>query len=163
MEAIFPAFTSFIITLIITPLVIKLAKKYNLVDDPQIRHHPAHVQPRIIPRAGGLAIYLGIVITSLIFLPLQKYLIGIYAGITILLIVGLADDKSQKLSTYFRLGVLFLAAACAVGAGIGISFITNPLSGLSFLPVSWTTPIIRLDEIVYSFNFLGRGVESEKY
>ena len=52
-----------------------LAKKYGLVDDPKNRPHPAHIQKRIIPRAGGLPVYIAIVITTLIFLPLEKYLI----------------------------------------------------------------------------------------
>ncbi len=155
MEIIVVSLVSLVITLLITPWVIKIANKYGLVDDPTKRPHPAHIQPRIIPRAGGLAIFVGIVITSLIFLPIQKYLIGIYGGITILLIVGLIDDKSIKFNPYLRLGLMFLAAASAVGAGIGISFITNPLSVLTFLPVNWVQPIIRLDEIVYSVNFYG--------
>lgn len=155
MEIIIVSLVSLSVTLAITPLVIKIAEKYDLVDDPTKRPHPAHIQPRIIPRAGGLAIFLGIVTTSLIFLPIQKYLIGIYAGITILLIIGLTDDKAIKFNPYLRLGLIFLAAACAVGAGIGISFIANPLAHLSFLPNTWTFPIIQLDEIVYTINFYG--------
>lgn len=155
MEILFPTIVSFILTVLITPLVIKFAKKQGLVDNPKLRPHPAHVQTRIIPRAGGLAIYLGLIITSLIFLPIQKYLIGIFAGITLLLFVGLADDKAIKFSPYIRLGLLFIAALFAVGAGIGISFTTNPLSFFTFLPPSWTIPFIRFDEIVYTFNFFG--------
>ncbi|MFA5932679.1 MAG: MraY family glycosyltransferase [Microgenomates group bacterium] len=155
MEIIFPTLFSLIVTLFLTPFVIKFAKKQGLVDDPNKRPHPAHVQTRVIPRAGGLAIYLGIVISSLIFLPVQKYLIGIFAGITLLLIIGIADDKAIKFSPYIRLGLLFIAALFAVGSGIGISFTTNPLSFFSFLPTSWTIPIIRLDEIVYTINFFG--------
>lgn len=155
MEILIPFIASFLFTIAITPFVIKFAKKYGLVDDPNKRPHPAHVQLRIIPRAGGLAIYFGIVLASLIFLPIQKYIIGIFAGITLLLLVGIADDKAIKFSPYLRLLLLFLAAALAVGSGIGISFISNPLSYFPFLPSSWTLPIIRLDEIVYTFNFLG--------
>lgn len=155
MEILIPAIISFLTTVAITPFAIKFAKKYGLVDDPSKRPHPAHVQVRIIPRAGGLAIYLGLVICSLIFIPFQKYLIGIFAGITLLLIVGMADDKAVKFSPYLRLLLLFLAAGFAVGAGIGISFVTNPFSFFPFLPSSLTPPIIRLDEIIYSINFFG--------
>jgi UDP-GlcNAc:undecaprenyl-phosphate/decaprenyl-phosphate GlcNAc-1-phosphate transferase len=155
MDIIAASLISFLITILITPFVIKFAKKHNLVDDPRKRPHPAHVQPRVIPRAGGLAIFLGIVISSLIFLPIQKYLIGIYLGITTLLIIGLADDKAVKFNPYIRLGLLFLAAVFAVGAGIGISFITNPLSFLTFLPPDFTQPIINFDGVIYTINFFG--------
>lgn len=146
---------AFTITILSTPRVIILAKKYGLVDNPNLRPHPAHTHQEIIPRAGGLAIYIGLVSTSLIFLPLEKYLIGIFAGITLLLIVGLLDDKMIKFSPYIRLLLLFVAAGLAVGSGIGISFITNPLAHLPNLPSGWNDSIIRLDQIIVNFNFFG--------
>jgi len=155
MEILIPTISSIILTLLITPFVIKFAKNKKLVDDPKKRPHPAHVQTRVIPRAGGLAIYFGIVISSLIFLPIQKYLIGIFAGITLLLLIGIADDKAIKFNPYIRLALLFIAASFAVGAGIGISFFANPLSFFTFLPTSLTIPIIQLDEIVFTINFWG--------
>lgn len=146
---------SFLITAICTPVVIIIAKKLGLVDNPETRPHPAHVHSRTIPRAGGLAIYLGIVLASLLFLPLQKYLVGIIAGATVLLILGLIDDKLTQLSPYIRLALLFLAAAFAVGAGIGISYVTNPFLPLGFLPPNWHDSVIRLDQIVIPLEFWG--------
>lgn len=138
---------AFLITLILTPLAIKLAKSYGLVDDPRRRPHPAHVQQRIIPRAGGLPIYGAILLSSLLFLPIEKHLIGIFLGITILLIVGLIDDRKKSFSPYLRLLLLFLTAAVAVFSGIGISFVTNPLSKLPFVPTELAGAIIYLDQI----------------
>jgi UDP-GlcNAc:undecaprenyl-phosphate GlcNAc-1-phosphate transferase len=155
MNIIFIFLTAFILTAIITPFVIKFAKKSGMVDDPSKREHPAHTQMRIIPRAGGLAIFLGITITSLIFLPLDKYLIGIFLGISILLLTGILDDKIKNFSPYIRLALLFLAAGMAVGAGIGVSFITNPLSLIPNLPPEISVSIIRLDNIVFTVNFWG--------
>lgn len=146
---------AFISTILATPLAIKLAKEHGLVDDPNTRPHPAHVQNRIIPRAGGLPIYVGIVFTSLLFLPLQKYLIGIFAGISTLLILGIIDDKKKEFNPYLRLLLLFLAAGLVVASGVGIAFITNPLSIIPFLGDSSIVPILRLDQTVIPFNFLG--------
>ncbi|RJP47743.1 MAG: undecaprenyl/decaprenyl-phosphate alpha-N-acetylglucosaminyl 1-phosphate transferase [Armatimonadetes bacterium] len=146
---------SFFITVLITPLVIMLAKKYGLVDDPKNRPHPAHIQKRIIPRAGGLPVYIAIVITTLIFLPLEKYLVGIFFGITTLLILGLIDDKRLQFNPYKRLLLLFAAAGFAVASGVGISFINNPLASLTFLPSFLTIPIIHLDTLIYSINLFG--------
>ena len=63
---------TFIISTVITPLVIKLAKRFKLLDDALIRKHPAHTHSGIIPRAGGLSIFSAILIASLLFLPNYK-------------------------------------------------------------------------------------------
>lgn len=144
MEVIIPAVCAFFITLIATPLTIKFAKKYKLVDNPNLRPHPAHVHTKIIPRAGGLACFAGLVLTIIIFLPIQKYILGIIGALLILLAVGLIDDRHRNFSPYIRLITQFLAAALVVIGGIGITFITNPFGG-----------IIKLDSIVYPINFLG--------
>lgn len=155
MEIILIFLVSFFITVLATPLTIKIARRFDLVDDPQKRPHPAHVQKRVIPRAGGLAIYTGIVIACLIFLPLEKTLLGILFGITILLVIGLLDDKLISFSPYQRLALLFVAAGIPVISGIGITFIGNPLSQLPFLPSGVASPIIHLDQIVIPLSFLG--------
>ncbi len=129
---ILPLILSFCAVFFITPLVIKLANFFGLVDDSQKREHPAHTHHGVVPRAGGLAVFLGIFLISLIFLPLDKHLQGILLGSLIVVLVGLLDDK-YDLSPYLRLGTNFLAAGCLVVAGIGINFINNPLDGILIL------------------------------
>ena len=51
---------STLITLGVTPGVITIAKKYGLVDNPKTRPHPAHTHQSVIPRAGGISLFLGI-------------------------------------------------------------------------------------------------------
>lgn len=155
MEILFIFIFSCLITIIIIPFVIKLAKKYGLVDNPKYRPHPAHIHLDIIPRAGGLAIYIGVVISALLFLPITKAFIGIFIGITILLITGLIDDKKRSFNPYFRLVLIFLAAGCAVGAGIGVAFINNPLTHIPLLPINLTQPILSLDQIIIPIDFYG--------
>lgn len=150
MDLLISSFVAFLVTVIATPLTIKLAHRFGLLDDPAKRPHPAHSQRRIIPRAGGLPIYLGLAVAFLLFLPVDKHLIGIIIGITILLAIGLTDDKVYNFSPYFRLPLLFLAAAAPVAAGIGISFTVNPLYGIT----TWD-PYIRLDQFVIPFEFYG--------
>lgn len=155
MEILRAVLLSFAITVISTPITIYLAKKYGFVDDPSKRPHPAHIQERIIPRAGGIPIYIGIVISSLLLLPLEKHLFGIFIGISILLILGLLDDRLREFSPYTRLLLISLSAAAAVASGIGITFITNPLHPISSLPPQLTEQILRLDQIVIPFTFIG--------
>ncbi|MDO8573621.1 MAG: MraY family glycosyltransferase [Candidatus Daviesbacteria bacterium] len=141
MNFLMPGFVSFLITTIAVFPTIYLARRFKLLDNPQTRPHPAHIQKRTVPRAGGLTIFLGITVATLIFLPFTKIYAGLLIGILILLIVGLLDDKYHNLSPYFRLFAQFAAAIIAVGSGIGISFITNPLGGILHFD---TTPQIML-------------------
>jgi UDP-GlcNAc:undecaprenyl-phosphate GlcNAc-1-phosphate transferase len=124
---------SLIISLISGPLTIRLSKKFQLIDDPDKRPHPAHIQNRIIPRAGGLPVYLGIVVGILVFVPLSKAIIGILVSISLLLIIGLLDDKFADFSPFPRLGFQLLAALIVVLSGVGITYITNPFGGLLYL------------------------------
>lgn len=124
-----PALVALLVTVLATPLVIRFAKKYGLVDDPKKHKHPKVIHFYPVPRAGGLAIYLGILIAALIYLPLDKHLVGILVGATIITIMGIADDK-YNLNPYLRLAIGFLAAAAPIVAGIGIAFISNPQGGI---------------------------------
>ncbi|MBI5449319.1 undecaprenyl/decaprenyl-phosphate alpha-N-acetylglucosaminyl 1-phosphate transferase [Candidatus Gottesmanbacteria bacterium] len=137
---IFSAF----LTGIVTPLIIRFAKRYGFVDDPKVRYHPAHTHTGIIPRAGGLALFIGMSITILLALPASKLMVGILIGSALLTIVGLADDK-KDVNPYIRLCTNAIAALIVVGAGAGIPYITNPA----------TTGVIHLDTWRYSFNFFG--------
>lgn len=133
-----PLVIAALVAALTTPLTIKLAWRLGLVDDPKKRKHPAHVEKRVIPRAGGLPIFLALLVTSLFFLPFDRHLIGILAGGAVMLIVGLLDDRFD-LNPYFRLATCFLAAGLVVAAGIGITFITNPFDGIINLPPLWAT------------------------
>lgn len=141
-----PFLLGFFVAFATTPLVSKLAWHFGLVDDPRKRVHPAQIHKGIIPRAGGLAIFLGIFLPVFFFLPLTKQLWGILAGATILVIIGLLDDKFD-LSPYFRLITNFLAAGLVVAGGVGISFVTNPFG-----------EIIPLDTWRIKFDFFGPHV-----
>ena len=127
--AIFSGLTSFIIAYFITPFVIKLANKLGLIDDPKKSKHPKVIHTYPVPRVGGLAIFIAVFITSIAFLPLDKHLKGILAGAIILTIMGVLDDK-YDINPYLRLAISFFAAGLPIIAGIGISFISSPFSGV---------------------------------
>lgn len=133
MDLLLPPIVSFLLTIVSVPPTIAFAKKFKMLDNPKTRPHPAHTQQRIVPRAGGLPIFIGVVLTMIILTPLEKYTIGILAGLFILLVIGLLDDRYQNLSPYLRLLTQFLAAGAAVWSGVGIGFITNPLGGIIHL------------------------------
>jgi UDP-GlcNAc:undecaprenyl-phosphate GlcNAc-1-phosphate transferase len=136
-------FLSFAITYILTPLVIRFANQFNLIDDPSKRDHPAHTHDQPIPRAGGLAILFGISIPLLLFLPMSKALAGIILASIIAVGIGLWDDY-HDLSPYLRFGLNLFTAVIVVGVGIGIPYIGAP----------WGD-IIHLDTWRVSFDFFG--------
>jgi UDP-GlcNAc:undecaprenyl-phosphate GlcNAc-1-phosphate transferase len=76
-----------------------------------------------------LATFLAVLISSLVFLPVDKHLWGILLGALLVTGVGILDDK-YNLNPYLRLILNFLVAAAPIGAGIGIAFISNPAGGV---------------------------------
>jgi UDP-N-acetylmuramyl pentapeptide phosphotransferase/UDP-N-acetylglucosamine-1-phosphate transferase len=139
MEILFTTILSFIFTF---PTIF-LAKKLKIVTDVKKRKHPAHTHKGIIPRAGGLPIYLSFFISSIIFLPINKIIFGILLSSFLLLIIGLLDDYFD-LSPYWRFFANLLISAIVVGFGLGIPYISNPLGG-----------VIRLDQWKINFDFFG--------
>lgn len=142
---LYPFLVAFLFAFCLTPPTISLAKKLGLVTDRKKRRHPAHTHEGLIPRAGGLPIFLAIAIAAIIFLPFDQHLRGILLGATILILVGLADDKFD-LNPYLRIGTCFLAAGLVVIHGIGIAYINNPIG----------KGIINLDQPQLNFTLFGQ-------
>lgn len=142
--AFIPSLVAFAIAILATPLVIKLANKLKVIDDPKINKHIKVIHKYPVPRMGGLATYFAILATSLIFLPPDKHLIGILVGGTLITLIGILDDKFN-LNPYLRLILGFIAALSPIAAGIGISFISNPAGG-----------IINLSQPQIVFNLFGK-------
>lgn len=126
---LFPAIVSVAVAFLATPLVIRLAKKWGIIDDPAKSRHPKVIHTYAVPRGGGLAIFIAIFLSVLIFLPLDKHLTGILAGAIIILVLGILDDK-YDLNPYIRLLVQFAAAGAPIVAGIGIAFVSHPAGGI---------------------------------
>lgn len=111
------------------PWVIRFAKKAKLLDDPKVHQHPAILHKKPIPRAGGLAIFVGILFASLFFIKFDAFILTIMLGGGIVVVMGLIDDK-YDISPYIRFLVNILTAGIAVYAGVTVPFITNPTGGI---------------------------------
>src|SRR4030042_3331577 len=143
-------FSFFLITALVafalTPLVIWSSKKFRVLDFPW-RPHPAILHTGPIPRAGGAATFLAIVVGYLVFVhqsgsvALDKHIVGILLAGLLGVVVGILDDK-YDLNPYLRLATNILAAGIIVASGVGITWFTNPFGGQ-----------VRLDEIILHFNF----------
>ncbi len=170
--ALFALLVSGALSYLLTPLVIKFAKKINIVDDPKKNKHPKVIHTYPTPRGGGLAVYTGIVVTALIFLPIDKHLIAILIGASLITAIGIFDDL-KNLNPYLRLCLQVLAALIPIASGIGISFLTNPIGGIVdlshpriFFEIFGTTKSILLLSdlfaifwIVFLMNLLNMGAK----
>lgn len=86
---IFIFLISFVVAFYATPILINLAKRFNFLDHPNYRK----LQKRDVPLLGGVAIYLGFLLTLLFFTEFSFwYFLIFFSGATIILIVGLIDD-----------------------------------------------------------------------
>ena len=151
MTLIFAFGVALLLSLFLTPVTAYFARKYKFVDDPKIHRHPAILHKKIIPRAGGIPVYLALLISSLLFLPMSQKIIGIYLGGLILVCVGIIDDR-HDLGKSVKLLSQIVSALIVVFFGVGIAFITNPLSFILTMPGA---EVIRLDTIRIVFNFFG--------
>ncbi len=152
-----PWLLSTLVALLSTPIVIKFAKRLRIIDDPAKNKHPKVIHTYPVPRGGGIPIFLALVISTLFFLPLDPKVVGILTGALILAIMGYLDDR-HNLNPYLRLGLGFLAASAPVIAGVGISFLTNPLGGIINLD-PLVSDIFSIFWITFLMNIVNMGAK----
>ena len=111
-----------LISFIATPVVKALAQKMGAVDVPKdgrrMHDHP-------IPRMGGLAIFFGFLLSTLLFVPMSQSLRGMLLGGVIIVILGMLDDI-YALPAMPKLLVQIVAALVAVLHGNVIQVLSNP-------------------------------------
>ncbi|WP_411348154.1 MraY family glycosyltransferase [Paenibacillus sp. WLX2291] len=131
-----------VLALVLTPLVKKFAVKIGAVDVPNARK----VHTRIMPRMGGLGIFLAFTIAFLFVLPFlpfdlpardANFMKAFFTAGAIIILIGVLDDRFE-LSAKVKLGGQ-LAAACIVvfGYGIRVDFLDIPFQDNYFSLENW--------------------------
>ncbi len=123
-----------------TPIVKTLAHKVGAIDVPKDERR-MHTTP--IPRMGGLAIFLGFLLSVLLFAEVGRQMQGILLGAVVIVILGIVDDI-MPLPALLKLIVQIVAALIVVYHGTVIEAITNPnlLSELPHLHLGgWSVPV----------------------
>ena len=145
-----------VITLVLVPLVRKLAITAGYYDAPGERK--IHKYP--IPRLGGIAIWLGFMlalgaVALISWRPeLGNALPGILAGGAIVFALGLLDDL-LNLSPYLKLAVQFAAALTAFFLGVQITNLDLPGAQLLILnALSLPVTVIWLVGLMNAMNFI---------
>ena len=80
---------AFAVSVICTPLAIKLAPKIGAVDVPKDARR-VHTKP--MPRFGGMAIFIGTMAVIMVFLAKDSQLWGVILSGTLMYLVGVVDD-----------------------------------------------------------------------
>lgn len=148
-DYLIPAIFAFAATAFAAPIMVRLARRIRLVDDPTTHKHPAIVHTTITPRGGGVPIAIGIILAAFFFLPMDRTLTLILLGAASTVIIGLLDDK-YDLSPYMRFITNFIVALLPVLGGVTILFITNPLGNgvISFANFEFPLGIFGKEKIV---------------
>jgi UDP-GlcNAc:undecaprenyl-phosphate GlcNAc-1-phosphate transferase len=109
------------IVLALTPVAIKVAPKIGAMDIPKDERR-VHSKP--MPRFGGSAIYVGMMVSMAIFAIHDRGVIGAMVGCTMIYILGLIDDL-KNLSPIAKMSGQILSAIVVYAMGVKIEFITN--------------------------------------
>jgi UDP-GlcNAc:undecaprenyl-phosphate GlcNAc-1-phosphate transferase len=144
----------------VTPVVGRLAVAWGVVDQPGKRK--INRRPNI-PLLGGIAIALGFglgIATSLALGPSVpvpgRRLMGLFAGGSMLIAVGIADDR-WGLSAAPKLGAQVAAAAVAIAFGFHIEYVRIPVTLTTFWfspEVSWLVTALFIVGVTNSLNLL---------
>ena len=119
--ALFAFLCATAVSLIATPLIKKMACKFGAIDVPKDARR-IHKKP--IPLWGGIAIFLGFILSVLIFSDLSTELIGILVGATIIVILGAVDDRFA-LDAKVKFLVQIVAAVIPIACGLRIEVFSN--------------------------------------
>ncbi len=151
LQVLYGAAAALLIVLVLTPAVGRSARYLRLIERPQ----EGERQRPTIPRLGGLALFLGILVPSLAFLPLGGELRGVVLGMAVATTVGAIDDF-RHLNWWQKLGGQVLAASIPVGFGIYLHTFTFPFVGRQVVP-SWlgiSATVLGIVAVMNMVNFL---------
>lgn len=161
-RALLAFFVSLATVLIVTPIVKKFAIKIGAVDQPNKRK----VHDKVMPRMGGLAIFIGVVAGALAGgLFLHNKITAISVGAVLIVILGIFDDK-YNLSARFKFLVQVLVACLIVSTGLKMDFFSVPfltdrieLGWMAYpLTVLWIVGITNAINLIDGLDGLAAGI-----
>lgn len=152
----------FLAAVLITPLVKNFAIKIGATDKPNNRK----VHQKVMPRLGGLAIYLSFLAGFIFLQPESPYLIPILLGSFVIILTGIVDDIIE-LSAKWKLAGQILAAGIVIAGGVQVEFINLPFDGrldLGWfaipLTLLWIIGITNAINLIDGLDGLAAGVSS---
>jgi UDP-GlcNAc:undecaprenyl-phosphate GlcNAc-1-phosphate transferase len=161
LEVLWGAILALVIVVLLTPAVGGMARMLGVVDRPGGRR----LNRRTVPRLGGLALFFGIFVPALAFLPLGRETKGLLLGAAVATTVGAIDDF-RGLVWWEKLGGQVAAAAIPTGFGIWVHRFTFPVVGVHAFPewvgvpltVIWIVAIMNMVNFLDGLDGLAAGV-----
>lgn len=166
---------AFIVTIMVTPLVEKIAVRVGAIDIPRDGRR-AHKKP--IPRLGGLAIFFGFIVSVLMVVfafganpavigMSMVQMFALLTGALIVVVIGMIDDTIH-LNAFTKLIFQVAAAAAVVFSGIKIEIITNPFSNVGVtnlhqyisvpLTILWIVGVTNAINLIDGLDGLAAGI-----
>lgn len=159
---ILPFVIGLLVTLLVTPLVKRIAIRIGAIDRPNERK----VHQRLMPRLGGLAIYLGVIASVWWMMDDYREILAIFLAATIVVITGILDDKYEIRPLYKLFGQV-IAALIVVYFGVQMQFIHLPFDegdilnfGVLSIPISilWIVGVTNAINLMDGLDGLASGV-----
>ena len=156
-----------VISFLMTPVVKTFAYKVGAIDVPKDGRR-MHKVP--IPRLGGLAIFIGFMVSILLFVPITSEMKSILLGAVIIVVLGVVDDI-MALPAMLNFVVQIVAAAIPATHGVTILAFSNPnifsdnlywvLGGLSVpFTILWIVAITNSVNLIDGLDGLANGVSA---
>lgn len=124
LDALAAAAVAALVVVCLTPISNGLARRIGAVDEPRARG----LSDRPMPRLGGIAIFAGVLVSALLFLPLDGRFGAIVMGAAVITAVGALDDIFE-LTAPVKLAGQIVAALIPVLDGVQVESFTLPLMG----------------------------------
>jgi UDP-GlcNAc:undecaprenyl-phosphate GlcNAc-1-phosphate transferase len=133
-DALYAFLVAVAVTALLTPLTMRLATAVGAVDEPRERG----LSSRATPLLGGLAIFAGVVVATLAFLPggyaeSHELWRGVLIAAAVIVVVGALDDRFD-LPPLVKLAGQIVAAVIVVHYGVAVKAVTLPFAGTLHFP-----------------------------
>ena len=155
------------ISFFMTPVVKTFAYKVGAIDVPKDARR-MHKVP--IPRLGGLAIFIGFMVSILLFVPITSQMRSILLGAVIIVVLGVVDDITP-LPAMLKFIVQIIAALIPALNGVVIQAVSNPnllsdspywILGKLSIPITvlWIVAITNSVNLIDGLDGLANGVSA---
>ena len=156
-----------VVSFLMTPVVKTFAYKVGAIDVPKDARR-MHKVP--IPRLGGLAIFIGFIVSILLFVKITPEMKSILLGAVIIVVLGVVDDI-MALPALLKFVVQIVAALIPALSGVQIIAFSNPnifsdnlywvLGNLSIpFTVLWIVAITNSVNLIDGLDGLANGVSA---
>ncbi|HJX93005.1 MAG TPA: hypothetical protein VJ372_21095 [Pyrinomonadaceae bacterium] len=151
-RTLLPIAASFVLALVLTPVVRMLARRYGAVATPKTDRW--HKQPTAM--LGGIAIWLAVLFSIEFFVPHTTYFWVILRASSFLFLVGLVDDIFH-IKPYQKLIGQILGAAYVVYYGLSLPWSGSALLNMA-LAIFWLIGITNAINLLDNMDGLASGI-----